>query len=126
MSSWRKDVQANFSNRAELSETDLCREFGVTESERLPDFRSALELFRQEYGLAPGKLRTNDSLDVFAEFRPAAWWNWLFRRAEYEESISELEYRLARQRRKLGLQVAIEVKTVGDFVAAWLGLGVIS
>jgi len=60
-------------------------------------------------------------MSTFLEFHNTAWLSWLFERAAYEDSLSELRYALAKRRERIGLPYDFPQVTVGEFVAAWLG-----
>ena len=116
------ELRTRFLPRQTLSMSELAREFSVSRADAESLLKECLGLFEQEYGIPAGLLRSDDSLNLFVE--PPATWNpisWVFRRAAWEDSTSELNYRLKKRRRAMGRSLDRSPKTVGDYVSAWVG-----
>ena len=116
--SWKDTLQEHFGARRPLSRDELAQEFGVTGEAASAAVVEALAVFEIEYGIPVGVLRAADSLDLFTSFpkyrNPVTW---LFERAAFEDSVSELNYYLKRRRRDKSSREFVSLSTIGEYVA---------
>lgn len=117
--SWKSRIRRHFAGRELLSIEQLAQEFGCPGSAR-SELEEALRLFNELYYVPIGVLRATDSLTLFttppSTRNPIAW---LFDRAGYEDSVGELEYRLARRTDVYGRSMTRQPTTLGEYVTAW-------
>jgi len=121
--SWNRTLKERFVGRQVLSTDDLIREFGLSGPTAGTDIQECLGLFEQEYGVPAGLLRATDSLTLFTDSPPRRNpFSWLFTRAAYEDSTSELNFRLKKRRRfTASPPLAKPPMTVCEYVMAWVG-----
>jgi hypothetical protein len=120
--SWKRELAEVFANRTELSASELVDLFGARPVDGDVLVEECLRLFEQEYGLPIGLLRPDDPLRLFTNpphtANPIASF---FRRMAFEDSTSELNYRLKLRRRALGSINPKTPTTIGEYAAAFLG-----
>jgi hypothetical protein len=105
-----------------LDRKELGEQFRVDPADLHLLVDEGLALFEQEYGIPPGLLRPDDPLTLFTDFtgarHPIAAF---FERTAREDSVSELNYALKKRRKLLGTLPGEPLRTLGDFVRAFLG-----
>jgi hypothetical protein len=118
--SWNDDLKSHFVGRPTFQIDEIVREFGMSGGDAGTVLQECLRLFEQEYGIPVGLLRASDSLTLFSQPPPTKNpLSWLFTRAAYEDSTSELNYRLKKRRRTSGEAPNQPPATLGEYVAAW-------
>ena len=121
--SWLADVKDRFRDRTELSSTELYDQFALAGQVHQDELACAFTVFRVEFGISPGLLRGDDSLELFTQ--PPHTRNplvWPFIRMEFEDRMSELNYHLKRGRKLCGAsELSRPPKTVREYVLAWAG-----
>jgi len=84
---------------------------------------SALLVFEENYPIKVGQLRPHDPLAGFLDHRARSPITWLFEQARTEDRASELNDRLSKRSRLLGVPALRRPpETVREFVLAWLGM----
>lgn len=120
--SWDEKIRRLLDGREELGPERLRHAF---DAEAHPEaLVECLTVFEEEYEVRMGLLRPEDPLEPFIE--PPATGNpltWIFSRFAYADRTSELEFRLAERRKRIGApkRVARVLRTVGEYVRAWAG-----
>ena len=118
--SWNDAIKRYFRERRIMSMGELVREFGLSGPKADTVLEECLGLFQQEYGVAAGLLRPDDPLRIFTEPpKTSNPFSWYFTRSAYEDSTSELNYRLKKRLRASGRTLVATPTTVGEYVAAW-------
>jgi hypothetical protein len=121
---WKDSLDAVFTDRSELDQSALCREFGIQSASECRTLVQCLRVFEEEYGIPIGLLRPADPLKIFLE--PPRTRNpirWLFNRAAIEDRTSELSYTLKLRREHIGVspRPLVVPQSVEDYVLAWMG-----
>lgn len=119
---WNEELKSYFQGRSELSLQALVDEFGLSGDVATGHLEESLSVFQQEYGVPVSVLRPADRLDLFTT--PPKTRNplrWFFTRAAYEDSTSELNYRLKKRRTVVTQHAENSPVTIGDYVEAWIG-----
>lgn len=100
---WLNELRAHLEGRRELGTAELLDEFtgGAAVDER--ELLECLQIFDEEYGVPPGRLRASDSMRLFTAEPESSVASWLFDRFAYEDRLSELSYHLASLRARRGL-----------------------
>jgi hypothetical protein len=121
---WQRTILGRVQGRDELTDTQLVAEFGLAGTLSVQELRDCLALFESEYGMPRGFLRPSD--DILALTEPESTRNPIvafFRRAAFEDRLSELNYRLTLKRRSLAApELSQSPRTVLDYVRAWAGV----
>ncbi len=116
-------VLQHFQDREVLSAKQLHQQFSLPVDVSDDDLERALEIFATEYNLPAGKLRADDSLDLFV--RPPRIRNpitWFFTQSAYEDRLSELNYHIKKARKRAHVaELSASPKTARDYVLACLG-----
>jgi len=120
----REAIREHFDERQILQPAELHANFDIAPRIGEQELWESLRVFEEEYQIPVGQLRANDSLDIFTQ--PPETKNpfsWLFVRAATEDAVSELSFRLRRQRTRIGLDPSAvgKLETVRDYVIAWFG-----
>jgi hypothetical protein len=121
---WHERLTVLTQHRDEMDFSALCLLFSAATEKEQRELDGCLSLFEDEYNIPKGLLRPEDPLNMFLE-PPVSkgFFSWLFGRAAIEDKSSELNYRLKRQRKRIGRTPIPErpPTTVGEYVGAWLG-----
>lgn len=122
--SWLADIQNSFQKREELSLPELFNMFSLPSAVSIQELKDILSVFNEEYQLAIGLLRPDDRLSVFVDGpetrNPISWY---FERSALEDRLSEVNYKIAVSRKRLGVSTDCATpETMRDYVMACLGL----
>jgi hypothetical protein len=81
-----------------------------------------LSFFERECRVSIGFLRPEDTIStILAPVHTRNPFRWLFYRAGESDGGSELEYQLRKRLEAHEVSSLLEIKTLGDYVAAWSG-----